>query len=132
MNPVCFVVKFMSRLQISYYLLLVSSGLEVVSLSSSMFSTIIFYWKCFLYLSRCTISVVMEGGKKNKSLVESRPGHASIFPIFISHRNVIGVGMKHKPCKYWNSSVFVLSFVMMACEWCCKGLDMVIYDRLFW
>ena len=51
----------------------------------------------------------MEGGKKQMRLVELIPGHVSKFTFLIVHRDVLGAGMKHNPCKYWTSSFF-LSF----------------------
>ena len=58
-----------------------------------------------------------------------RPGHVRKLPSFIAFRKFIVVGLKQNPWKYWISSFFVLSFVMITIAWCLTVLEMGISHR---
>ena len=58
-----------------------------------------------------------------------RPYHVRKFALFIAFRKVLGVGLKQHPWRYWISSVFVLSFLMISIARCLTGLDMSMYRR---
>ena len=134
MYPVCFIVKVMSRSQASYYLFLGISGTMVVCLRSSMFKncSVVVECKFPLSWSICASAMYTEGGKKKSRLVELISVHVSKFPLFIARMNVLGVKLKQQPWIYWNSSVFVLYFLMISCEWWWKGLEMGISQRPSW
>ena len=52
------------------------------------------------------------------------PCHVRKLPFLIPFRKFIGVGMKQHTWRYWISSVFVLSLVMISRAKCLSGLDM--------
>ena len=58
-----------------------------------------------------------------------RPIHVRKFSLFIAFRKVIGVGLKQHPWRYWISSVFVLSLVMIAISWLLTGIEMGMSHR---
>ena len=51
------------------------------------------------------------------------------FPFFIAFINVLGVGLKHHPWRYWISSVFPLYLVMIEWAMYINGLDMDISHK---
>ena len=57
----------------------------------------------------------MRRGKcfNNFGLLIPRQGRK--LPLFIDFKNIFFVGLKQHPCRYWISSVFVLSILIMAC-----------------
>ena len=108
MYTASFILNVTSRAQQLYDLLLVRSGLGVVSLRSSIsesYDVVVdfeFYISWYIWPS----DVDMHGVKKQRSFVELGPGHARKFLLLIVRINVLGLRLKYKPCRYWMSSVF--------------------------
>ena len=67
------------------------------------------------------------GGKcfNNCSLLS--PGQVRKFPFLIEFRNILGVGLKQNQFRYWISSIYVLSLVIIAWTICLNCLDMGMY-----
>ena len=84
----------------------------------------IYRLEVFLSWSIFPRAVAMLGGRCFKKCWLLRPGHVRKFPYFISVRKDIGVSLKQHPWRYWISSVFVLSLVMIAIARCLTGIDM--------
>ena len=85
-----------------------------------------FYMICrlevFLSCSICPRSFIMLGGIFFNNCWLFRPGHVRKFPLLINFSKVLGVGLKQHPWRYSISSVFILSFVMIAISRCLTGV----------
>ena len=57
------------------------------------------------------------------------PGKVRKFPLLIYFRNFIGVGLKQHPCRYWMSSVFVFSLVIITRDLCLNVLEMDMFYK---
>ena len=80
----------------------------VVPLSYFMFKMCTIVVDCWIFLSFSTwpSSVAMEGGDKQRKLVEFGPENVSKCPLFITCSNVLGVGLKRQPWIYVTIYVF--------------------------
>ena len=74
-----------------------------------------FYWRFFRSWPRFTKAVAITGVRDFNIFGLLRPPKVRKIPFFIAFKKVLGVGLKHHPCKYWIVSVFVISMVIMAC-----------------
>ena len=83
----------------------------------------------FLSWSRCPRAVSMLGGRCFNTCWLLRTGHVRKFPLFIAFSKVLGVGLKQNPWRYWISSVFVFSLLMISIVRCLTGLDMGMSQR---
>ena len=86
----------------------------------------------FIPRSIWTSDVNIDSGEKHRSLVEFRPSHVRRFTLLISQSHFLVVGLKQKPCRYWITSIFILEFVIMACTWWQRDLEIVISQRPSW
>ena len=83
-------------------------------------------WRFFLSWSICPKAVAILGGRLFNNCWLLRPGHVRKLPFLIAFSKFRGVGMKQNPWRYFISSVFVLSLVMIARAQCFTGLEMVM------
>ena len=87
-----------------------------------------FYILCrlevFIYCSIHPRDVAMIGGGCFNNCWLLRPDHMRKFPLFISFRKVLLVGLKEHPWIYWINSVFVLSLVMIDITRCITIIEM--------
>ena len=90
----------------------------------------IYKLEVFLSQSRCPRDVAMLGGRCFKNCLLLRPGHVRNFPLFIAFSKVLGIGLKQHIWRYWVSSVFVLSLVMIDIALCLTGIDIGMSYRL--
>ena len=92
-----------------------------------------FYILCILevliFWSRCPNAVTMLGGRCFNSCWLLRPGRARKFLFLKSFRKVLDVGLKQHPWRYWNSSIFILSLVMISISQCLTSLEMGMSHR---
>ena len=83
-----------------------------------------FNWSFLRSWYRCPKAVVIIGGICFNNNWLLRPGHVRKFTFSIVSRKVIGVCLKQHLWRYWISSVFVLSMVIIAWSQCLKCLEM--------
>ena len=81
-------------------------------------------WRFFRSRSRCPKVVAIIIGICFNNVWLLSTGEVSNFRLLIAFRYVLGVVMKKHPCRYWISSVFILSLVIITCDLFLHGFEM--------